>query len=201
MADTKDKNIETNSAEEIKADEIKGADDADIAQKLAELTAQNQTLMNEVAKLKKASDKNASEAAEFKKKYRETLSAQEQASEEKAEAEAEREEQFKKLLRENQIAKYVRQYMKQGYKEELAQKAAEAMYDGDTDALFNAQTEATGEIIKAKEREWLKSRPDVNAGTGTQGVTKEQFDSMNMMQRSELRRKSPEVYERLVGRS
>ena len=92
-------------------------------------------------------------------------------------------------------------YMKQGYSEELATKAAEAMYDGDTDALFNVQTEATTAIIKKKESEWLKSRPDVNAGTGTQGVTKEQFETMNMMQRSELRKKSPEVYERLVGRA
>ena len=198
MAETKE-NIEVTSAEETKV-EKDDTNEVDVAAKLAELTAQNQALMTEVAKLKKASDKNASEAADYKKKYRETLSAQEQASIDKAEKEAEREEKYNQLLRENQISKYVRQYMKQGYSEELATKAAEAMYDGDTDALFNVQTEATTAIIKQKESEWLKSRPDVNAGTGTQGVTKEQFETMNMMQRSELRRKSPEVYERLVGR-
>ena len=198
MAETKE-NIEVTSAEETKV-EKDDTNEVDVAAKLAELTAQNQALMTEVAKLKKASDKNASEAADYKKKYRETLSAQEQASIDKAEKEAEREEKYNQLLRENQISKYVRQYMKQGYSEELATKAAEAMYDGDTDALFNVQTEATTAIIKQKESEWLKSRPDVNAGTGTQGVTKEQFETMNMMQRSELRRKSPEVYEQLVGR-
>ena len=199
MAETKE-NIEVTSAEETKV-EKNDTNEVDVAAKLAELTAQNQALMTEVAKLKKASDKNASEAADYKKKYRETLSAQEQASIDKAEKEAERDEKYNQLLRENQINKYVRQYMKQGYSEELATKAAEAMYDGDTDALFNVQTEATTAIIKQKESEWLKSRPDVNAGTGTQGVTKEQFETMNMMQRSELRRKSPEVYERLVGRA
>ena len=198
MAETKE-NIEVTSTEETKV-EKDDTNEVDVAAKLAELTAQNQALMTEVAKLKKASDKNASEAADYKKKYRETLSAQEQASIDKAEKEAEREEKYNQLLRENQISKYVRQYMKQGYSEELATKAAEAMYDGDTDALFNVQTEATTAIIKQKESEWLKSRPDVNAGTGTQGVTKEQFETMNMMQRSELRRKSPEVYEQLVGR-
>lgn len=198
MAETKE-NIEATSAEETKV-EKNDTNEVDVAAKLAELTAQNQALMTEVAKLKKASDKNASEAADYKKKYRETLSAQEQASIDKAEKEAERDEKYNQLLRENQINKYVRQYMKQGYSEELATKAAEAMYDGDTDALFNVQTEATTAIIKQKESEWLKSRPDVNAGTGTQGVTKEQFETMNMMQRSELRKKSPEVYERLVGR-
>lgn len=199
MAETKE-NIEVTSAEETKV-EKNDTNEVDVAAKLAELTAQNQALMTEVAKLKKASDKNASEAADYKKKYRETLSAQEQASIDKAEKEAERDEKYNQLLRENQINKYVRQYMKQGYSEELATKAAEAMYDGDTDALFNVQTEATTAIIKQKESEWLKSRPDVNAGTGTQGVTKEQFETMNMMQRSELRKKSPEVYERLVGRA
>lgn len=197
MAETQDnKNLETNSAEETTE-----TPEVDVAAKNAELTTQVQELMKEVAKLKKTSDKNASEAADWKKKYRETLSAQEQASEEKAEAEAAREEQFNKLLRENQIAKYVRQYMTQGYTEDLAQKAAEAMYDGDTDALFAVQTEATNAIIKNKESEWLKSRPDVNAGTGNHGVTKEQFEKMNMMERSKLRRESPDVYERLVGRA
>ena len=199
MAETKNENIET-KVEETKNEEVNGTSEVDVATRNTELTAQVQELMKEVAKLKKTSDKNASEAADWKKKYRETLSAQEQVSEEKAEAEAAKEERFNQLLRENQISKYVRQYMKQGYTEELAQKAAEAMYDGDTDALFKAQSEATNAIITAKQNEWLKSRPDVNAGTGAQVITKEQFEAMNMMQRTELRRKSPEVYERLVGR-
>jgi len=199
MAETKNENIET-KVEETKNEEVNGTSEVDVATRNTELTAQVQELMKEVAKLKKTSDKNASEAADWKKKYRETLSAQEQVSEEKAEAEAAKEERFNQLLRENQISKYVRQYMKQGYTEELAQKAAEAMYDGDTDALFKAQSEATNAIITAKQNEWLKSRPDVNAGTGAQVITKEQFEAMNMMQRSELRKKSPEVYERLVGR-
>ena len=196
MAETKE-NIEATSAEETKV-EKNDTNEVDVAAKLAELTAQNQALMTEVAKLKKASDKNASEAADYKKKYRETLSAQEQASIDKAEKEAEREEKYNQLLRENQISKYVRQYMKQGYSEELATKAAEAMYDGDTDALFKAQTEATSAIIKAKENEWLKSRPDVPAGTGSSTITKEQFRNMGLVERTELRRKNPDLYDKLA---
>ena len=49
-------------------------------QQLLEATEQIQSLMNEVAKLKKASDKNAEEAANWKRQYKSTLSAQEQAS-------------------------------------------------------------------------------------------------------------------------
>lgn len=171
-----------------------------LATQNAELTKQVQDLMKQVATLKSASDKNSAEAAEFKRKYRETLSAQEQASQDKAEREAEHEAYVKKLERENSVNAYVRKYMAQGYSEELAQKAAEAMYDGDVDAFFGIQSEATKEIVEAKEREWLKSRPDVNAGTGTTSITKEQFENMNMMERSELRRNSPDVYEQLIGR-
>ena len=56
-----------------------------------------QEMMNEMAKLKRMLDKASSEAAEFKKKYRESLSEAEKASMEKAEREAAREEEFNKL--------------------------------------------------------------------------------------------------------
>ena len=62
-----------------------------------------QELMTENAKLKKAQEKAASEAADYKKKYNATLSEKEKASLEKAEKEAEREERYQKLLRENEI--------------------------------------------------------------------------------------------------
>ena len=57
--------------------------------------------MTENAKLKKAQEKAASEAADYKKKYNATLSEKEKASIEKAEKEAEREERYQQLLREN----------------------------------------------------------------------------------------------------
>lgn len=171
-----------------------------VEQQLQKVIAQNQALMNDIAKYRKTSEKNASEAAEWKKKYNSTLSAQEQASQEKAEKEAERDAKFAELLRENQVNKYVRSFMSQGYSEELAQKAAESMYDGNTEEFLKVQAQATEATIKAKEAEWLRSRPDVHAGTGSTQITKEQFANMDVVERSMLRTKDPETYERLVGR-
>lgn len=199
--------MDNKKVEEVTKDEIKDKGTQDekreeltVEQQLQKLSEQNQNLMNEVAKLKKASDKNASEASEWKKKYNATLSAQEQASNEKAEREAEREEQFNKLLRENQVNKFVRQYMTQGYSEDLAQKAAEAMYDGDTDTFFKIQSDAVSAIVKKKEDEWIKSRPDIHAGTGGTQITKEQFDKMSVSERTQFANKNPDAYEKLMGR-
>ena len=58
---------------------------------------QLQKLMVENAKLKRAFDKTASEAADFKKKYNATLSEKEQADMAKAEAEAKRDERLAEL--------------------------------------------------------------------------------------------------------
>lgn len=191
------KNAET----ELEAKNENPDAEVDFAKQIADLNKQNQELMTQIAKLKSASDKNASEAADYKKKWRESLSAQEQASQDEAERQAKHEEYVKGLERKVAIGDYTQLYAKQGYSPEMAQKAAEAFYDGDTDTLFKVQTAAQDAIIKAKETEWLKSRPEINAGTGTQNtVTKEQFDRMSMADRTKLRRESPQVYERLVGR-
>ena len=168
-----------------------------IEQQVQALTEQNQALMTEIAKLKKTSDKNASEAAKYKRQYRETLSAQEQASQDKAEKEAERQEQFEKLLRENKINKYMRQYMGLGYTEAQAEKAATARADGDEDTLFKIQSEVQTQMLNSAKAEWMRTRPEVNAGT-QQTVTAEQFAKMGITERTELKRKSPEIYEKLA---
>lgn len=168
-----------------------------IEQQVQKLTEQVQSLMTENAKLKKTSDKNASEAAKFKRQYRETLTAQEQASQDKAEKEAERQEQFEKLLRENKINKYTRQYMGLGYTEAQAEKAATAKADGDEDTLFTIQQEVQKALINAAKNEWMRTRPEVNAGT-QQTVTAEQFAKMGITERTELKRKSPEIYDKLA---
>lgn len=156
-----------------------------------------QELMVELAKVKKAQEKAASEAAEYKKKYNATLSEKEQASIEKAEKEAERESQFQELLRENKINKLEKNFVLLGYSEEQALKAATAQYDGDTDTLFKVQQEVQQALIKKKEEEWLKSRPPINAGIGNGVITKEDFDSMSLAEKSKLYRENKAEYDRL----
>lgn len=127
---------------------------------------QIQALMVENAKLKKAQEKAASEAADYKKKYNATLSEKEKASLEKAEKEAEREAQYQSLLRENQINKLAKNFVLLGYSDEQANTAAAAQYDGDTETLFKIQSDVQQALVKKKEAEWIKSRPEPNAGNG-----------------------------------
>ena len=139
--------------------ETPSEDDASLAKQVAQLRVEN-------AKIKKAMDKAASEAAGYKKKLREKQSAEEIALQEKAEREAEREEAFQKLLKENTVAKYEKNFLALGYSEDLAAKAANAQYDGDTEELFKIQQNFQNALLKQKETEWAKSRPDPPAGNG-----------------------------------
>ena len=129
-----------------------------------ESTADVQALMVEIAKLKRANDKLSSEAADYKRKYRDTLSEQEQASMEKAEREAEKEEQYKRLLKENTVFKSEKNFLVLGYDEKQAHDAAVAQYDGDFDTLYRIQKDVQDSLITKQKEEWLKTRPQVQSG-------------------------------------
>ena len=127
---------------------------------------QLQQALVENEKLKRAQEKAASDAADWKKKYNATLTDAQKAAQEKAEKEAERQEQFDKLLKENTVNKLSKNFLKLGYPEDKAEEAANAQYDGDTETLFRIQSEVQEALIKQKEAEWLKSRPPVTTGAG-----------------------------------
>ena len=107
--------------------------------KSVSIEEQLQQLLVENAKLKRASEKANSEAADYKKKYNATLSEQERASQEKAEEQARRDERLAELERENSIHKFTESYLDLGYDKESAVKAATAQVDGDVDTLFTLQ--------------------------------------------------------------
>lgn len=165
-----------------------------------EKTPDIQELMTEVAKLKRANDKLASESAGWRKKYQSTLSEQEKASEEKAEREAEREEQFQQLLKENTIAKNEKMYLGLGWTSEEASQMAVAEYDGDVAAKVKIQAAVQERLAKQTMADFLKSRPDIQYGTGNSGVTREQFDrmmaDMDIEALTAFKREHPEEYAR-----
>ena len=142
--------------------ELEENSDAD-SPKLAE---ENAALKVQIAKMKKAMDKAASDTARYKKQLREKQTAEEIALQEKAEKEAEREEAYQKLLKENTVTKYEKNVLALGYSEELATRAANAQYDGDTEELFKIQQDFQSALLKQKEAEWAKSRPNPQAGNG-----------------------------------
>lgn len=191
-------------AEETKTPETTGTEGTKPEEKKPETKPETkeptiQDLMNEVAKLKREKDKASSEAAEFKKKYRESLSEVEKASEEKAEKEAQREEQFQQLMRENTINKIEKSYLAIGWTAEEASKVAIAEVDNDFDAKVKIMAEVDARKKKDFETEFLKSRPELNAGTGNgKTYTKEQFDNMSPVERTKLKRENEAEYNRLL---
>lgn len=131
-----------------------------------QLSAEEQLVkvMAEQKKMKIAMDKAASEAADYKKKYRATLDEKAQLDLEKAERDATLQAEFNSLKRENTINKMAKSFIGMGYTEEQAIKASEAQLDGDTDELFRIQNAFLTARDKQKEAEWMKSLPTPPGG-------------------------------------
>jgi hypothetical protein len=153
--------------------------------KSVSIEEQLQQLLVENAKLKRASEKANSEAADYKKKYNATLSEQERASQEKAEEQARRDERLAELERENSIHKFTESFLDLGYDKETAIKAATAQVDGDVDTLFTLQKKVIDEKVLAKEQELIKDIPRAKTGVYS-SMTAEQI--MAIPDREERRR-------------
>ncbi len=168
---------------------------------MQEMQDKVQALMIENAKLKRSKDKATSEAAGWKDKYNATLSATERASQEKAEQAAKDAEELEGLKKYKAINELSKEYMKRGYSADMAEKIAEAEYDGDRDTRFKIMDQFDAAQRKSWEQEWIKSRPEINTGSGDGAtVTQEQFNAMNLHDRTKLLRENPALYNRLTGR-
>lgn len=183
------------------ADENNENKTPDVDAQLAETNAKLQEALAELAKQKRATDKASAEAADFKKKYRATLDENEQTKLAEAEKKAADDERFKALERENSIYKRTEDFLDEGFSTELAKKAAIADVDGDRDTVHELRKQALETAKKAWEADFIKSRPDVNIGSGSasKGITKEQFDKMGVVERTELYNKNRAEYDRLMA--
>ena len=178
-------------SEEIKNPEGGQPEEETAEQKLERLTS-------DYGKLKKAFDKTASEAADYKKKYMATLSEKEQAEQERADAQASLQQKYDELLRQNTLTTYERNFIELGYDSKQAKEAAIAQADGDIETLFKIQKSAQDSLVKSKQAEWLKGRPQPSAGGGDDSITKEKFDSMSLAEKTKLFRENRAEYDRLI---
>lgn len=158
-----------------------------------------QKLMTELARAKRERDKASSEAAEFKKKYKESLSEVEAANMEKAEREAAREEEFNRLKREVEVNRLEKTYLAMGWTADEAARMATAEADGDMDAKLKVMAEVDERKKKDLEKTILANYGNVNVGaSGSSTVTPEQFEKMSIAERSTLFRENKAEYDRLV---
>jgi len=158
-----------------------------------------QKLMNELAKAKRERDKISTEAAEYKKKWRESLSEVEAANMEKAEKEAAREEEFKTLKREVEINRVEKTYLAMGWTADEASRMAIAETDGDFDSKVKIMAEVDARKKNEIEKSFLANYGGVNVGAaGSVSYTPEQFQNMSIPERNKLYQENPDEYHRLV---
>ena len=186
-------NVTETTGVEPKADEPK-ADTKTAEEMYAELLAENK-------RMKKAVDKATADASDWKKKFLATQSESEKLSMEKAERDAALKEELEALRKESKVNKFAKSFMACGYSEEMATKAAEAQYSGDTDELFRLQKLHSENMAKQIRADIMKSMPVPATGNDDDvHITQEQFDNMSYREQLELFEKHPTVYEKLTKR-
>lgn len=168
---------------------------AETTQTVEELSAQIAQLMADRDKYKSANDKLSKESADYKRQLRAKQTAEEQQAEEKAEAERLQKEELESLKKELNHNKAVNAY-KAISDEKMVESLIDAVSDADHNAIANILDKYATAKVKEAQAEWMKSRPRVNMG-GEGGITKEQFDSMSMAEKSKLYRENKAEYDRL----
>ena len=187
--------IKTNVAE----DATTAATDTEPVKQTRTAEEQIAELLAETKRLKKAVDKSSADASSWKKKYMETQSESEKLSMEKAERDAALKEELEALRRESKVNKYAKSFMSIGYSEEMATKAAEAQFDGDTDELFRIQKIYASETEKRIRADIMKSMPVPSTSNDDSiQLTQEQFDEMTYREQLDLFEKHPSVYEKFT---
>ena len=125
---------------------------------------------------KAALDKALKEVARLTKESRANKTEAEIEAENKRIEFENMQEEMKELRAYKQLNEAKERYLLQGMDAETAQKAAEAEVNHDMDALVGIQKAHTEAMIKAKEAEWKKSRPNATVGTGSySSMTKEEI--------------------------
>ena len=136
----------------------------------------------EVDKLKAALSKANSEAAEYKRQLREKQSAAEREAAERAEQEQAMRDELETLRKEKAVTDYTNKALEVGFDTETAAQAANAMADGDMNAVFDA-LKAFVEATKTRlENEALNRQPGLSTGVPpTKNTTTE--SEMDQMRR------------------
>lgn len=120
------------------------------------------------AKLKANLDKTLKEKGEITKKYRSTLSANEQEAIAKKEAEEAKDARIAELEAKMQVNEYTERCMdvKIGMSKDVAKSFAEALTNGDSEKAFEALANHIGSIKTKLEQEFYAQRPELQAGHG-----------------------------------
>ena len=135
---------------------------------------------DEVTKLKTALSKANSDAADWKRQFREKQTEAERAEAERKEREQAVEEELRMLRRDKTVAGYVNSCLALGYDKDLALRAAEAMADGNAAEIMDCQQTFLAQKQKELEAIALNRQPTLTVGAPPT-ADKAEKDATNQM--------------------
>jgi hypothetical protein len=138
------------------------------------------------------------ERDDFKSKYTDTLTEAQKAEQ----ANIERENRYKSIERQNSIYRYTDKLSATIKDKTILGEVATLMADGKFDDAIDKQNAylatETAEIEKRVKEELMKKNPQAQGKKDDNGaVTKEQFASMGVAERTKLYKEQPELYKQL----
>jgi hypothetical protein len=147
---------------------------------------------------KEVFDKTASEAANYKKQARATMSEAEQKAAEDAEKYAAIVAERDKLLAEKTIAENSSGLVAIGYDEKTAKEVATAFMNGDFTAVIQAQAKFVDAQKKAVISDEVKKTAVPPVGNEEKTLTKAEFSKMSLDEQLKVYNDSPELYNELI---
>lgn len=152
-----------------------------------------------VAQIKATADKNASEAAAYKKQLREKQTDEEAKAAKAAEEHAALLARVEQLEHEKAVGTYTTAYVAMGYDEKLAAATAEAMAKGDTETVLKNQKIHLENREKALRTELLKQTPPPAGGSSDTTMKKVDFMKMSLADQQKFAIENPEQYKALYA--
>ena len=119
----------------------------------------------EVEKLKAALSRANGEAAEYKRQLREKQTEKERADAERAEQEQAMRDELETLRKEKRVSDYTAKCVALNMDADLAGKTANALADGNADALFDCLKAFVDATVTRLNNEALNRQPGLSAGT------------------------------------
>lgn len=127
---------------------------------------------------KETFDKTASELADWKRKHNALLSEDEKKKLADEQKYADLQTELETLRKEKAISTYKANFLSNGYDEELANKAAKAMADGNTSDLFATLGAFKASIENSTKASALAGMKNPTAGSSDEVMTKDKFLKM-----------------------
>lgn len=112
-------------------------------------------------------DKTASDLAAAKRSLKEKMTSEEAAKVQSDEAMKELQDKYNELLKKTSIAENTAKYLEVGYSPELAKSTAEAIFNGDMDAVLENQKKYNAECEK-RFKENIERGLHPNGGSSTE---------------------------------